>query len=114
RLVFAVDAFHHPAYQNPLLVAREQRVPARTPDDLDYVPARAAETAFEFLDDLAVAAHRSVQALQVAVDDEDQVVQCFTAGHADRAQGFGLVHLAVSQERPHLAALGLGKTPVLQ
>ena len=30
---------------------------------------------FEFLDDLAVAAHRAVEPLQVAVDDEDQVVE---------------------------------------
>jgi hypothetical protein len=45
------------------------------PRSLDDVPAGAAEDAFEFLDDLAVAAHRAVEALQVAVDDEDQVVE---------------------------------------
>ncbi len=30
---------------------------------------------FQFGDDLAVAAHRSIQPLQVAVDDEDQIVE---------------------------------------
>src|SRR4030095_14864205 len=63
RLVFAVDAFHHPAHEDALLVAREQRVPAGAPDYLDHVPSGAAELRFEFLDDLAVAAHPNVQAL---------------------------------------------------
>ena len=45
------------------------------PDHLDHVPAGAAEIGFQLLDDLAVAAHRAVEALQVAVDDEDQVVE---------------------------------------
>ena len=46
------------------------------------VPARAAERRFELLDDLAVAADRTVEALQVAVDDEDQVVELFARGQA--------------------------------
>jgi hypothetical protein len=50
------------------------------PQQLDHVPAGAAEFAFQFLDDLAVAAHRAVQALQVAVDHEDQVVQLLARG----------------------------------
>ena len=44
---------------------------------LDDVPAGAAEGGFQFLNDLAVAAHRAVEALQVAIDDEDQVVELF-------------------------------------
>ena len=44
---------------------------------LDDVPAGAAENAFQFLNDAAVAAHRPVQPLQVAVDDEDQIVELF-------------------------------------
>jgi hypothetical protein len=59
------------------------------------------------LDDLAVA-HRAVQALQVAVDDEDQVVQVLARGQADGAQRFRLVHLAVAAEHPDLAVLGVG------
>ena len=56
-------------------VAGEQLVPLAAPDDLDDVPAGAAEQRLELLDDLAVAAHRAVEALQVAVDDEGQVVE---------------------------------------
>ena len=70
-LVLAVDAFHHAAHQQPLGIAGEQLIPTAAPDDLDDVPAGAAEFRFQLLDDLAVAAHRTVQALQVAVDHED-------------------------------------------
>ena len=73
-LVLAVDGLHHPLFEDTLLVAQEQRVPLGSPDQLDDVPAGAAEGAFEFLDDLAVAAYRPVETLQVAVDDENQVV----------------------------------------
>ena len=107
-LIFAVDGFHHHALQDAVLVLGQQVVPARAPDDLDDVPAGAAEVRFQFLDDLAVAAHRTVQALQVAVDDHDQVVELFARGHADRAHRFRLVHFAVAAEDPDLAVVGLG------
>ena len=108
RLVLAVDGLLHAREQPPLGVAREQLVPARAPHDLDHVPARAAEHGLELLDDLAVAAHRPVEPLQVAVDDEDQVVELLAAGHRDRAQRLRLVGLAVAEEAPYLAALGVG------
>ena len=104
-LVLAVDALLHALEQDAVLVLREELVPARAPDDLDHVPAGAAEHAFELLDDLAVAAHRAVEPLQVAVDDEDQVVELLAAAERDRAERLGLVALAVAQERPHLAIL---------
>ena len=113
-LVLAVDAFHHSPHQDALLVAGEQRVPAGAPDDLDDIPAGAAEVAFQFLDDLAVAADGTVETLQVAVDDEDQVVEVLAPGHADGAHRLGFVHLAVAAEAPHLAALGLREAAVLK
>ena len=82
----------------PVVSLGEQRVPARTPEHLDDVPARAAEIGLEFLNDLAVAAHRPIEPLQVAVDDEDQVVELLAAGERDRAERFRLVHLAVAQK----------------
>ena len=102
-LVLAVDALFHALQQLAALVLGEQRVPAAAPEHLDDVPAGAAEHALELLDDLAVAAHRAVEALQVAVDDEDQVVEALAAGERDRAERFGLVHLAVAHEGPDLA-----------
>jgi pyruvate dehydrogenase complex dehydrogenase (E1) component len=47
-------------------VLLQQLIPLAAPDDLDDVPAGTAEERLELLDDLAVAAHRAVQALQVA------------------------------------------------
>ena len=91
----------------PLGVLGEQRIPQAAPDHLDDVPAGAAEHAFQFLDDLAVAAHRAVEALQVAVDHEDQVVELLAPGQGDRAQRFRLVGLAVAEEAPDLALAGL-------
>ena len=58
--------------------------------------------AFELLNDLAVAADRAVEPLQVAVDDEDQVVELFARGERDRAERFRLVGFAVAEERPDL------------
>ena len=113
-LVLAVDGLLHDAQQQAFLVAREQRIPVRAPDQLDDVPAGAAEVAFELLDDLAVAAHRAVEALQVAVDDEDQVVELLARGQADRAERFRLVHLAVAAEHPDLAVLGVGEAARMQ
>src|SRR5262249_6870422 len=57
----------------------------------------------ELLDDLAVAADRTVEPLQVAVDDEDQVVELLARRQRDRAERFRLVGLAVTEKRPDLA-----------
>ena len=83
-LEIPVHAFLHPLEQDALGIAGEERVPVGAPDQFDDVPAGAAEHAFEFLNDLAVPAHRTVQALQVAVDHEDQVVEPFTPSHRKR------------------------------
>src|SRR3712207_4721180 len=80
----------------------------------DDVPARAAEDRLELLDDLPVAAHGAVEALQVAVDDEDEVVELLAAGHRDGAERLGLVRLAVPEERPHLAPRRLGDPAALE
>ncbi len=106
-LVFAVDGFHHQLAQQTLAVVREQRIPVTAPDHLEHVPVGAAEHAFEFLDDLAVATHRAIQTLQIAIYHKDQIVQFFAAGQRDRAERFGFVGFAVADEAPDLA-VGLG------
>jgi hypothetical protein len=63
--------------------------------------AGAAEHRLQFLDDLAVATHRAIEALQVAVDDEDQVIELLACRQRDRAERFRLVGFAVAEERPH-------------
>ena len=113
-LVVAVQRLHHELFELAGLVARQQIVPALAPQQLDDVPAGAAEVALQLLDDLAVATHRAVQALQVAVDDEDQVVEVLARGQADGALALRLVHLAVAQEYPDLAVLGVGDATRIQ
>jgi hypothetical protein len=48
------------------------------------------------LNDLTVAAHGTIQALQVTVDDKHQIVELLTDWHRDGAHRFRLVHLAVA------------------
>ena len=113
-LVVPVGGFVHDLHQRPVGVAGEQVIPFPAPDDLDDVPARAAEERLEFLHDLAVAAHRPVQALEVAVDHEVQVVQVLVRGELEQAAGLGLVHFAVAQERPDLLVGGVFQAAVVQ
>ena len=101
-LILAVDDFVHALDEGAFGVAREQGVPVGSPEHLDDVPAGAAEDGLEFLDDLAVAADGAVQPLQVAVDDENQVVELFTRGKRDGTERLGFVRLAVTQKRPDL------------
>src|SRR5690606_16990183 len=89
RLVVAVRRDVHEVDQSAVGVGGQQRVPLAAPDDLDDVPPGAAEQRLHLLDDLAVAAYRAVETLQVAVDDEGEVVELLTCGRADRADGLG-------------------------
>src|SRR4029450_13791600 len=73
-LVLAVDALLHALQQQAGGVTCEQLVPAAAPDDLDDVPAGAAEDALQLLDDLAVAPDPALPPLAAAGDVESQVV----------------------------------------
>ena len=113
-LILPVADLAHAPHQQPVAVGLNQRIPIGAPDDLDDIPARAPENRFQFLDDLSVAAHRAIEPLQVAVHDEDQVIEPFTRGQRNRAQRLRLVHLAVAQEGPYLAPGGLLQPAVLE
>src|SRR5437879_7107963 len=97
-LMLTVDRLLHDAKQSAFDIASEQRVPVRAPNELDDVPTRPAKIGFELLDDLAVATHRTVEALQIAVHDENQIVELFTRRETDRAERFRFIHLAVRSE----------------
>ena len=113
-LILAVDDLAHPLDEQAVVIRGEQRIPVAAPEHLDDVPAGAAEDRFELLDDLAVAAHRTVEPLQVAVDDEDQVVELLARREADRAERLRLVGLAVAEERPDLLARRLLQAAILE
>ena len=95
-LVLAIADLAHPADQQAVAIVLNEAVPVAAPDDLDDIPAGAAENGFQFLNDFAVAAHRAIETLQVAVDDEDQVVEPFARGQRDGAEGLRLIHFAVA------------------
>src|SRR6476620_9523642 len=113
-LVLAVDCLLHALQQDAGGVASNQRIPARAPDVLDDVPAGAAEDAFQLLDDLAIAAHWPIEALQVAVDDEYEVVESLTPAERDGAEAFRLIGLAIAEKAPDLPSLGLRQAAALQ
>ena len=74
-LELAVEGVVHLLDEEAVDVAGEELVPLAGPDHLDDVPAGAAERRLQLLDDLAVAPDRAVEALEVAIDDERQVVE---------------------------------------
>ena len=113
-LELAVGGAVHLVDQHAVDVPGEQGVPLAAPDDLDDVPAGAAEDRLELLDDLAVAADRSVELLQVAVDDEREVVELLAGGQPDRAERLRLAHLAVAEERPDVLLRGVLDAAVVQ
>ena len=52
------------------------------------------------MNDLAVAADRAVEALEIAIDHPDEVVEVLAAGHADGSVRFRLIRFTVSDEGP--------------
>ena len=114
RLIIAGDALVHQVNEAPGIVALEQRIPGTAPDHFDDVPARAAKLALEFLNDLAVAAHGAVEALQIAVDDEDEVVEFLARRNGNRAERFRFVDFSVAEEAPHLTPRGVRDAAVVQ
>ncbi len=85
-LVLAVHDLAHTAHKCPVFIPVEKRVPVIAPDDLDDIPSGSAEGGLQFLDNFAVTPHGPVQALQVAVDDENEVVEILARRQRHRAQ----------------------------
>src|SRR5690348_8447858 len=102
-LVLAVHDFAHALDQKRIAVFFEQGVPIAAPENFDDVPSGAAKDGFQFLDDLAVTAHGAVEPLQIAVDDEDQVIELFAGGQGDGAERLRFVSFAIADEGPDFA-----------
>ncbi len=113
-LVLPVADLTETPHQQSVAVVLDQVVPVGAPDALNDVPSRAAKNRFQLLDDFPVAAHWAVEPLQVAVHDEDQVVEPFARGKRDRAQRFGFVHFAVTKKGPDFSAGALLQSSILQ
>ena len=102
-LKLAVDGFVQSFQDDAFGIAREQWVPVRAPQHLDDVPAGARVQPLQLLDDRTVAAHRPIQPLQIAIDDEDEIVETFARRERKPGDGLRFVHLAVAHEAPYLA-----------
>ena len=113
-LVFAINRFVHARFEEAVGIAHEKWIPVRSPYHLDHVPAGTAELSFEFLDNFSVSPHWTIQPLKIAVDDEDQIVQSFPAGEADRTHGFRFIHFAITDEGPYLPLAGVSKPAVME
>jgi len=85
-LILSVGDLAHAPQKQAIAIGLNEFVPIAAPDNLDYVPSRAAENRFQFLNDFSVAAYRSVEPLQVAVDDEDQIVEALARSQRDGAE----------------------------
>src|SRR5699024_1620359 len=72
------------------------------------------EEGLELLDDLAVAPYRAVEALEVAVDDEGEVVQLLEGRGLQHPAALRLVHLTVAEEGPDVLLGGVLDPAVVQ
>ena len=100
--------------ENARLVGIEQRLPVAAPHNLDDVPTGSTEDPFEFLNDLAVATHGSVEPLQIAVHNPREVVQFFARGHRDWSERLRLINLAIAEERPDARLRGIDQAAMLK
>ena len=113
-LELAVDGGVHLVEQDPVDVAGSSSShlpPHTTLMTFQPAPRKVASSSWMIL---PLPADRTVEALEVAVDDEDQVVELFPGGQRQGAEGLGLVALAVAEEAPHPALRGVGDAAVLQ
>src|SRR6266567_418940 len=83
-LPLPIDDLPHAFDQQALTITGEQRVPIASPDHLDHVPSRTSKDSFQFLNDVAVAPHRTIEALKVAVDNEDEIIELLSRGEGNR------------------------------
>ena len=99
-LEFTVNGCIHLADEFAVVILRQKIVPLASPDHLDHVPASAAEETLQLLNDLSVAAHRTIKTLQVAVHHPGEVVQAFARRKGECASRLWLIHLAITKEGP--------------
>src|SRR3989304_2074169 len=74
-LVLPINVFFHHFNQNAIVVLGKQWVPIVPPYNLDDIPSSATKNGFEFLDNFAIPTYWPVKSLQIAIDDENQIIQ---------------------------------------
>ena len=102
-LKLAIDGLMQAAQQRAFMVTRKQRIPVGTPQHFQHVPTSTRVKTFKLLNDRAIAAHRAIEPLQIAIDHENQIVEPLAGGERERSERLGFVHLAIADKTPHLA-----------
>ncbi len=95
-------------------VACKQAVPIAAPDQFDDVPTGTAKQFFQLVNNAAIAPHRAVQPLQVAVDHPHQVIQLLARSQCQSTHAFGFVHFAITKHAPDLARRAVQQLAVRQ
>src|SRR5262249_61596510 len=54
------------------------------------------------------------EALHIAVDNKDEIVEALSPGKRHGSERFWLVHFSVAHESPHLARCGIGDAAAVQ
>ena len=113
-LIIAVKALLHAVAQNTLVIRGKQRIPATAPNHLQDLPVGTTKRPLQLLNDLAVTANRSIEALQITVDHYHQVVESLSSGDIDGAQHLGLVCLTVADKAPDPRVIGRQQSAMLK
>ena len=77
-------------------------IPVTSPNNLDHIPAHTTEIGFELLNHLAITTHRAIEALKIAVDHENKIVELLASGQRNRPERFWLVTFAIAKKGPNL------------
>src|SRR5437870_5066503 len=70
-LILTVGDFAQTTHQQAIAIILNEAVPIAAPNDLDHIPAGAAENRLQLLNNFSFASHMTVEPLQVAVDYRD-------------------------------------------
>ncbi len=100
-LILSVHRFIHPINQQPLFVFFQQRVPGTAPEHFNDIPAGAPEYGFQLLYDFSVTPNRTIQTLQVAINDKNQIVQVLLSSYSDRPQRLRFIHFPIAHHHPY-------------
>ena len=113
-LIFTIDDFHHPFCEKTLVIFFNEKIPVITPENFDDIPTGTTKNSFKFLDDFTISADRSIESLQVAIDDKGEVVKLFSNGQANCSKRFRFIAFAISEERPNSVLRGIFDAPISQ
>ena len=100
--------------QSAIMILLYELVELATPNQLDHIKASTSKCSFILLEHLGISSHWSIQALVVAIHDEDHVVQPLSPSHRNGRDGLRLIHLTISHKGPNSTLRGVGQAPQVQ